>query len=109
MRFVIAVILFGVSSAGGGGGAAEHTSLTQRGHALVAKMCAGCHAVEKDDTSPHVAAPAFRNLDRRTDLDSFADRLRRGLMTGHQDMPMFRFGRDDAYAVSAYIRSIQGQ
>ena len=27
-------------------------------------------------------------------------------MTGHEDMPMFRFDRDDAYAMVAYIRSM---
>jgi hypothetical protein len=30
------------------------------------------------------------------------------LLTGHEDMPMFRFDRDDADAMAAYIRSIQG-
>jgi mono/diheme cytochrome c family protein len=106
MRFAIAVILLGTSS--GAGAAVERASLTQQGHALVAKMCASCHSIGKDDPSPHAAAPAFRNLDRRTDLDSFANRLRRGLMSGHQDMPTFRFNRDDADAVAAYVRSIQG-
>lgn len=106
MRFAIAVILLGLS--GTVGVAVERPSLARQGHDLVAKMCASCHAVGKDDSSPHAAAPAFRNLDRQTDLGTFADRLRRGLSSGHQDMPTFRFSRDDAYAVSAYIRSIQG-
>ena len=78
------------------------------GMVLSHKMCASCHAIDKEDSSPHVGAPAFRNLDRATDLDSFADRLSQGLMASHPDMPMFRFSRDDAYAVSAYVRSIQG-
>jgi mono/diheme cytochrome c family protein len=34
-------------------------------------------------------------------------RIREGLLTGHEDMPMFRFGRNDADAMVAYIRSIQ--
>ena len=106
MRITIAVVLLGASIAYGG--AAERASLAQRGHDLVAKMCASCHAIGNDDPSPHVGVPAFRNLDRGTDLDSFADRLRQGLMASHPDMPMFRFSRDDAYAVSAYVRSIQG-
>jgi mono/diheme cytochrome c family protein len=42
------------------------------------------------------------------DLSELARRLRRGLLTGHEDMPMFRFKRDDADAMAAYIRSIQG-
>jgi hypothetical protein len=34
--------------------------------------------------------------------------MREGIVTGHEDMPMFRFkGGSDADAVVAYIRSIQ--
>jgi mono/diheme cytochrome c family protein len=58
--------------------------------------------------SPHPAAPAFRTLGDQMDLSELARRLRRGLLTGHEDMPMFRFKRDDADAMAAYIRSIQG-
>ena len=106
MRIAASLIALAASIACGG--AAEHDPLKQEGRILVKKMCGGCHAIGKNDTSPHVAAPAFRILDRQLDLDTFADRLRRGLLTGHQDMPMFRLSRDDAYAIAAYVRSIQG-
>ena len=88
--------------------AAESAARVQQGRALVDKLCATCHATSKSDASPHAAAPPLRSLDRQMDLDAFADRLRDGLLTGHRDMPMFRFSREDAWAVSAYIRSIQG-
>jgi len=42
------------------------------------------------------------------DLDSFTARLREGLISGHPDMPMFRFTREDARALTAYLRAIQG-
>lgn len=87
--------------------AAEQSHIAASGHALVERMCASCHATGKTGASPHVAAPPFRTLDRQATLDDLAERLRRGLMTGHEDMPTFRFSRDDAFAVSAYIRSIQ--
>jgi hypothetical protein len=35
------------------------------------------------------------------------DRLREGLMSGHPDMPTFRFTREDARAFVLYLRSIQ--
>jgi hypothetical protein len=57
--------------------------------------------------SAHPAAPAFRRLNRVTDFDGFVDRLRRGLMVAHPDMPTFRFTRRDARAVTAYLGSIQ--
>jgi cytochrome c len=80
----------------------------QHGRALAVRMCAACHAIGRSGRSPHISAPAFRQLDRRVDLDAFMDRLREGLMAGHPDMPMFRFGREDARAFVSYLRSIQG-
>ncbi len=59
--------------------------------------------------SPHLAAPPFRNLDRRVDLDTFVDRLRDGLIGGHPDMPVFRFAREDAQALVRYLKSIAAQ
>jgi mono/diheme cytochrome c family protein len=58
--------------------------------------------------SPHPAAPRFQFLGNQVDLNKLAQRIREGLLTGHEDMPMFRFDRDDANAITAYIRSIQG-
>src|SRR6266496_3980066 len=80
----------------------------QRGAVIARGLCSRCHAIDKTGNSPHPAAPRFRSLDNRTDLSKLARRIREGLLTGHEDMPMFRFGRDDADAMVAYIRSIQG-
>ena len=70
-------------------------------------MCSPCHAIGENGSSPHSAAPTFRSLSRRVDLDTFSNRLREGLISGHPDMPMFRFSREDARALTAYLRSIQ--
>ena len=80
----------------------------QRGKVIAQGLCSRCHAIEKTGNSPHPAAPRFRTLDDQTDLSKLARRIREGLLTGHEDMPMFRFDRDDADAMVAYIRSIQG-
>lgn len=80
----------------------------QRGKTIAERMCASCHAIGRSGGSPHAAAPPFRSLQDRMDLDAFAQRLRSGLLTGHDDMPMFRFDRESADAVAAYIRSVQG-
>jgi mono/diheme cytochrome c family protein len=82
--------------------------LVRRGQAIVISTCGRCHAVGKDDASPHLAAPALRLLDQRLDLDALADLLRQGLRSGHEDMPVFRFRHEEAQAIAAYIRSIQG-
>jgi cytochrome c len=83
------------------------SALQQRGRVLARGLCGGCHATGKSDESPHIAAPPFRLLDRRIDLDKFARRLREGLLGTHRDMPMFRFSRDDADALVAFLRTLQ--
>jgi cytochrome c len=85
------------------------SELVRQGMALAERMCAPCHAIGKTGASPHPPAPAFRELGDRVDLDDFAHRLRQGLTSGHPDMPTFRFTREDARALTAYLRSIQAQ
>lgn len=80
----------------------------ERGKVIAQGLCSRCHAIETTGESPHPAAPSFRSLEARTDLSKLARRIREGLLTGHEDMPMFRFDRDDADAMVGYIRSIQG-
>jgi len=87
---------------------AQPQSPQQRGEVLARGLCSRCHAIGLTGESLHPAAPRFRTLDNRTDLSKLAQRIREGLMTGHDDMPMFRFDRNDANAMVAYIRSIQG-
>lgn len=84
------------------------TALQKRGRVLARGMCGGCHATGKTGESPHVGAPRFRELDRQLDLDKFGQRLREGLMGTHRDMPMFRFRGEDADALVAYLRTLQG-
>src|SRR5438132_7207278 len=105
IRLAIAVLLTGTSICRAEPG--EPSALEQRGRALAERMCSQCHAIGARGQSPHVGAPAFRALDRRVDLDSFMERLREGLTSGHPDMPTFRFTREDARAFVLYLRSIQ--
>lgn len=81
--------------------------LQRDGLALAERMCAQCHAIGSIGASAHSSAPAFRELDRRIDLDGFTRQLREGLASGHPDMPTFRFSREDARALTAYLRAIQ--
>jgi mono/diheme cytochrome c family protein len=82
-------------------------AFAKRGQILAARMCATCHAIGRHDSSPHVSAPMFRNLERHMDLGELVARLRRGPIAGHEDMPVFRFTRDEAQAIVAYLKSIQ--
>lgn len=78
-----------------------------RGHALAQEFCASCHAIGRSGESPRAGAPPFRSLGRSYDLDSFDERLERGISAGHPDMPEFKFDRADALAMQAYLRAIQ--
>jgi cytochrome c len=86
----------------------KFSPLERQGRLLAERMCARCHAIGISGSSPHSPAPPFRTLENRVDLDTFTTRLRGGLISGHPDMPMFRFTRDDARALTAYLRAIQG-
>lgn len=88
---------------------AHSEELEERGRVLVTRLCGQCHAVGPSGSSPHPAAPPFRRLGDRVDLDTFNERLREGLFAGHSDMPQFRMSREEARAVRAYLRSIQGR
>jgi cytochrome c len=87
--------------------AAQARSPVSHGRALVKEFCARCHAIGRVGKSPLAGAPPFRTIGRSYDLDGFANRLRRGISSGHPDMPEFIFERADALAVQAYLRSIQ--
>ncbi len=89
------------------GTTAEARNPVRHGRALVKEFCARCHAVGRSDRSPNVAAPPFRAIGHSYDLDRFAERLQRGISSGHPDMPEFKFSRVDAQAMQAYLRSIQ--
>ena len=77
-----------------------------RGLSLVEKNCARCHAVGRSGVSPRSNAPAFRDLSRRYPLDSLAEALAEGIITGHNDMPEFRFPPQDISAILNYLNSI---
>jgi mono/diheme cytochrome c family protein len=87
--------------------AASAETAVQRGQVIARGLCSQCHAIGRTDESKHPAAPRFRILDTQTDLSKLSQRIREGLLTGHEDMPMFRFNRADADAMVAYIRSVQ--
>ena len=77
-----------------------------RGLALVEKNCARCHAVGRSGASPRSEAPPFRFLSRRYPLESLAEALAEGIVTGHNDMPEFRFAPHEIDAILTYLNSI---
>lgn len=83
------------------------TDRVDRGRSLLAQHCAGCHAIGRGGQSPLPAAPPFRTIGNRLDMDELFERMLEGLSSAHRDMPMFRFSREDAHAVRSYLNTIQ--
>jgi cytochrome c len=77
------------------------------GEGLLTKNCSPCHAVGRAGDSPRKDAPAFRTLATRYPIEFLEEALGEGIMTGHPDMPEFRFDADQVGAIIAYLKSIQ--
>lgn len=80
-----------------------------RGQELAVNYCGGCHAVDRTDPTPNPEAFAFRDLHDRYPVESLAESLAEGIMTGHPDMPQFAFSAEDVTAITAYLNSIQSR
>ena len=89
--------------------AQEADPLRARGRRIAIEHCSACHAVGQTGSSPRREAPAFRSLSERLELDELEDRMRGGLSSDHPAMPTFRFTRQQARELVAYLRSIQPQ
>jgi cytochrome c len=73
---------------------------------LAQRLCASCHGIDRAETSPMPAAPSFRRLVPRVDLNEMAERLQDGIIAGHPEMPVFVLKEHEARALVAYIRSL---
>lgn len=58
-----------------------------RGRALADSLCGRCHATGAHEPSPLAGAPPFRTLKQRYPVETLAEPLAEGLVTGHSAMP----------------------
>ncbi|CDZ36996.1 Hypothetical protein NGAL_HAMBI1146_21470 [Neorhizobium galegae bv. officinalis] len=96
--FVGIVVFVGAAHA-----SASEPATTKRGHDLVSDNCSVCHAIGKTGDSPLAAAPHFRDLHQRYDVEFLMEALVEGITTAHPEMPEFRFSSPDAAAIVAYL------
>ena len=66
-----------------------------------------CHAIGKSGDSADKGALALRTLSSRYPVEALEEALGEGFMSGHPDMPEFKFDADDVGAIIAYLKSIQ--
>jgi cytochrome c553 len=88
-RIFLAVVL--MFAAGAVSAAPAPGGPETRGHILVQRYCAGCHAVTTTGKSPNPAAPAFRTLNERYRIDDLGEALAEGILTGHPLSPLRSF------------------
>ncbi len=84
---------------------AENDAL-KRGYAIANDKCAHCHAILHDDIPPHAIVIPFRQLFTRFPIPMLVEARERGVIAGHDEMPMFSLTPSDAQALLAYIDSL---
>ena len=87
--------------------AAAQSPRVQRGVMLARTHCASCHSIDTVSPSPLAIAPPFRELHKRYPVESLAEGLAEGLMTGHPSMPEFRFPPDQIGDFIAFLKSLE--
>jgi cytochrome c len=102
VRGILAAIL-AMASIGQAAAAAD----PKRGESLLTRDCGRCHAVGRTGASADKDAPPFRTLGKRYPVESLEEALGEGTMTGHPDMPEFKYDADDVDGIIAHLKSIQ--
>lgn len=87
--------------------ASADPALVARGADIAATRCATCHAIGATGTSPQPIVPPFRTLHEDFPIEMLVAALATGVVSGHDEMPMFDLGPDDAGALVAYIDSLK--
>ena len=79
----------------------------QRGLVIVRTTCSRCHAIGKAGESPLPTAPAFRTIHERYAVEDLQEPLAEGIVTGHANMPEFRFDPGQVGDIIAYLKSLE--
>jgi cytochrome c len=85
---------------------AQEIGHASRGLALAQRLCAECHAIEKQYArSPNAHAPRFQVIASTPGMTAMA--LSAALNTSHQSMPNIMLAADEQADVIAYILSLK--
>ena len=84
-----------------------HAASVERGRAYARSHCARCHSVDQNTASPFAEAPPFRTLHERYPVESLAEALAEGIVTGHPAMPEFRLEPNQISDFIAFLKSLE--
>ncbi|MDB5582502.1 MAG: cytochrome [Bradyrhizobium sp.] len=79
----------------------------QRGKTFALTNCARCHSIDKVTPSPLKIAPPFRTLHTRYPIESLAEALAEGIVTGHPTMPEFRLEPDQIHDLLSFLKTLE--
>ena len=96
--FLIMIVQFDIARADGD---------VDKGRAFAEKNCVKCHALGIEGESPLEKAPPFRTFGEKWPVESLAESLAEGIVTGHADMPEFVLSPDEIGDFLGYLRSLQ--
>ena len=78
----------------------------QKGRTIAERLCARCHDLTAAGQSPLALAPPFRMLPKKYPVEQLAEALAEGIVTGHPDMPEFKFNPREIDALLSFIDSL---
>ncbi len=90
----------------GEGSKAASDPATQ-GYDLLRVNCARCHAIDAASLSPEQKAPPFRDVVKTYNPADLEEALAEGIVTGHENMPVFAFTPEEATAIVAYLDTLK--
>ncbi len=79
----------------------------QRGKTFAITNCASCHSIDRVTRSPLKIAPPFRTLHKRYRVETLAESLAEGIVTGHPTMPEFQLDADQINDLLAYLKTLE--
>jgi mono/diheme cytochrome c family protein len=89
-----------------GQGETQEIGQPSRGLALAQRLCAECHAIQKEYTrSPNANAPRFQAIASSPGMTAMA--LSAALNTSHRSMPNIILAADEQADIVAYILSLK--
>lgn len=77
------------------------------GKAFAQANCSHCHSIDKFTPSTLAIAPPFRTLHERYPVESLAEALGEGIVTGHPSMPEFRLDPGQVRDFISFLKSLE--
>jgi len=79
----------------------------QRGRTFALTNCARCHSIDRATPSPLKIAPPFRALHERYPIETLAEALAEGIVTGHPTMPQFQLEPDQINDLLSFMKTLE--